>query len=252
MIAAGIDIGSITAETVLVQGDRMLASVILPTGANSRSAAERSLKAALDQANLPREAITRIVATGYGRASFSQADKMVTEITCHARGAFSLTGRGGLLIDMGGQDTKVIRLGPAGEVLDFAMNDKCSAGTGRFLEVILARLQVPMDEVAGHAAGAERAVTVSSTCTVFAESEVISLVAEGAPLDGIVRGLHAALASRVAALARIAPGDAVFLSGGVARNAAMVAALAGALGRRVSVLPDPQLVGALGAALSAQ
>jgi predicted CoA-substrate-specific enzyme activase len=131
------------------------------------------------------------------------------------------------------------------------MNDKCAAGTGRFLEVILGRLQVPLDGVAERAARAARAVPVSSTCTVFAESEVISLVAGDEPLDGIVKGLHAALASRVAALARGAgTADEVLMSGGVALNGAMVAALREALGRPVRVLPDPQLVGALGAALS--
>jgi predicted CoA-substrate-specific enzyme activase len=188
-------------------------------------------------------------ATGYGRKRVG-AGRALTEITCHARGAFALLGRAGLLVDMGGQDTKVIRLGPAGEVLDFAMNDKCAAGTGRFLEVILGRLHVPLDEVAAQAARAVRSVAVSSTCTVFAESEVISLVASGEPLEGIVKGLHVALASRVAALARNADGGEVFMSGGVALNAAMVAALEEALGRPVRVLPEPQLVGALGAALS--
>jgi predicted CoA-substrate-specific enzyme activase len=155
-------------------------------------------------------------------------------------------------VDVGGQDTKVIRVGPAGEVLDFAMNDKCAAGTGRFLEVILGRLHVPLSEVGEHVARAARAVPVSSTCTVFAESEVISLVSSGEPLEGIVKGLHQALASRVAALARVAgAGGDVFMSGGVALNAAMVRALGEALGRPVQVIDEPQLVGAVGAALAA-
>ena len=154
-------------------------------------------------------------------------------------------------MDMGGQDTKVIRIGPAGEVIDFAMNDKCAAGTGRFLEIILGRLRIPYEEVAEQVGRASRAVPVSSTCTVFAESEVISLVAGGEPLEGILKGLHQALASRVATLARGTPGSGeVLMSGGVALNAAMVAALRDALGRPVRVLPDPQLVGAMGAALS--
>jgi predicted CoA-substrate-specific enzyme activase len=178
--------------------------------------------------------------------------RAVTEITCHARGAFARTGRPGVLVDMGGQDTKVIRIGPGGEVLDFAMNDKCAAGTGRFLEVILGRLRVPLEEVAGQAARAAGGVAISSTCTVFAESEVISLVAAGVPVEGIVRGLHQALAARVAALARSLAGGAgeLHMSGGVALNAAMRTALEDALGRPVRVVPDPQLVGALGAALS--
>jgi predicted CoA-substrate-specific enzyme activase len=246
--AIGIDAGSTTCKAVAVDAaGRIVGRRLEPASPRVGEQAARLL------AELRAEAggAPAVAATGYGRKRVAGA-RVLTEITCHARGAAALGAGEGVLVDMGGQDTKVIRIGPAGEVLDFAMNDKCSAGTGRFLEVILARLQVPIEEVAGHAAGAERAVTVSSTCTVFAESEVISLVADGAPLDGIVKGLHAALASRVAGLARIAPGDAVFLSGGVARNDAMVAALAEAFGRRVSVLPDPQLVGALGAALSAR
>ena len=161
-------------------------------------------------------------------------------------------GRAGLLVDMGGQDTKVIRIGAAGDVLDFSMNDKCAAGTGRFLEVILARLQVPFEGLQERVARAPRAVPVSSTCTVFAESEVISLVASDEPLDGIVKGLHLSLASRVASLARVAQDEVeeVMMSGGVALNGAMVAALRDTLRRPVRVLPDPQLVGALGAALS--
>ena len=189
-------------------------------------------------------------ATGYGRKRV-KATRVLTEITCHARGAFAVLARPGVLVDIGGQDTKVVRIGKGGEVLDFAMNEKCAAGTGRFLEVILGRLQVPFSEVPGMIARAKRPVTVSSTCTVFAESEVISLVAQGEPLEGIVSGLVQSLASRVASLAGALPsGVEVFMSGGVALNPAMVGALATALGRPIEVLPDPQLVGALGAALS--
>lgn len=188
-------------------------------------------------------------ATGYGRKRVA-AGLQLTEITCHARGAFAQARRGGLLVDMGGQDTKVIRVGGKGEVLDFGMNDKCAAGTGRFLEVILQRLGLGYSEAAEQAARADRAVPISSTCTVFAESEVISLVASGEPLEGIVKGIHAALAARVAALARTRVADEVWMSGGVALNAAMVKALAEALGRPLRVLADPQFVGAVGAALS--
>ncbi|HEY6909156.1 MAG TPA: acyl-CoA dehydratase activase [Myxococcales bacterium] len=188
-------------------------------------------------------------ATGYGRKRVA-AGLQLTEITCHARGAFAQARRAGLLVDMGGQDTKVIRVGKGGEVLDFAMNDKCAAGTGRFLEIILQRLGLSYAQAAEHASRASRPVSISSTCTVFADSEVISLVAAGEPLEGIVKGLHAALAARVAALARTRLADEVWMSGGVALNAAMVAALAEALGRPVRVLEEPQFVGALGAALA--
>jgi predicted CoA-substrate-specific enzyme activase len=245
--AIGVDVGSTSCKAVLVDAaGRILARRLESTHPRVEEQTGR-LVASL-QAEAGRE--VPVGATGYGRKRVVAA-RVLTEITCHARGAHALGGGGGLLVDMGGQDTKVIAIGPAGDVTDFSMNDKCAAGTGRFLEVILGRLHVPLEEVADWAARAESAVAVSSTCTVFAESEVISLVAEGRPAEGIVRGLHQALASRVASLARGRPGTgAVLLSGGVALNAAMVAALGEALGRPVRVLPEPQLVGALGAALS--
>ena len=245
--AIGVDVGSTTCKAVAIDADgRILARAVEPLDPRIEPQVER-LVAAVGGGAGPE---VPLGATGYGRKRV-KAGRAVTEITCHARGAYARTGRPGVLVDMGGQDTKVIRVGAAGEVLDFAMNDKCAAGTGRFLEVILGRLRVPFDEVGALAGGAAKAVTVSSTCTVFAESEVISLVAGGAPPDGIVKGLHQALASRVAALARAVASGApeVFLSGGVALNAAMGAALRDALARPVRVVPEPQLVGALGAAL---
>ena len=244
--ALGVDVGSTTCKAVALDAaGHVVAWRVEQVDPRIEPQVERMLE------ELRREAgpAPAVGATGYGRKRV-RAGRVLTEITCHARGAFARTGSPGLLVDMGGQDTKVIRVGPGGEVLDFAMNDKCAAGTGRFLEVVLGRLQVPLHAVAEHAARAARAVPVSSTCTVFAESEVISLVAEGAPLDGIVKGLHQALAARIAALARgmLGAGE-TFASGGLALNGAMVRALAEALGRPVRVVPDPQLVGAIGAAL---
>ena len=247
VVAIGVDAGSTTCKAVAVDArGHVVASRVEPADPRIEEQVERIV------VELRRDAGRDVPlgATGYGRKRV-RAGRALTEITCHARGAFSRTRRAGVLVDIGGQDTKVIRVGPAGEVLDFAMNDKCAAGTGRFLEVILARLHVPLADVADHVARAARPVAVSSTCTVFAESEVISLVAHGEPLDGIVKGLHQALANRVAALARgPAAGGELFMSGGVALNAGMVGALQGALGRTVQVVPDPQLVGAIGAALS--
>ncbi len=244
--ALGIDAGSTTFKAVAIdrQG-RVVAGRVEPATPHVEAQVGRMVaELRHGDASLP------LGATGYGRKRV-QGGRALTEITCHARGAFARTGAPGILVDVGGQDTKVIRIGPGGQVLDFSMNDKCAAGTGRFLEVILGRLHVPLEEVSEHVARAARAVPVSSTCTVFAESEVISLVAQGEPLEGIVKGLHQALASRVASLARVtgASGD-VFMSGGVALNDAMRGALQDALGRPVRVVPDPQLVGALGAALS--
>ncbi len=245
--AIGVDVGSTAVKVVAVDAaGALLARRLEPTDPRI----DRQVGRLLAEVRAEVGSDLPLAATGYGRKRVPGA-RVFTEITCHARGAFARARRPALLVDMGGQDTKVIRLGPGGEVVDFAMNDRCAAGTGRFLEVILGRLQVPLEGLAERVARTSRAVPISNTCTVFAESEVISLVAAGEPLDGIVKGLHAALASRVAALARPREGDEVLMSGGVALNGAMVAALAEALGRPVQVLPEPQLVGALGAALSA-
>ena len=246
-MAIGVDAGSTTCKLVAIDAKgSIVARRVEPASPRVDQQAARLLEELRAEVG----DVSAVGATGYGRKRVA-AGVQLTEITCHARGAFALERRPGILVDMGGQDTKVIRVGPKGEVLDFSMNDKCAAGTGRFLEVMLHRLQLTFPEAAEHAARAARAVPVSSTCTVFAESEVISLVANGEPLEGIVKGLHAALASRVGALARAAGTDEVFMSGGVALNAAMVAALGEALGRGVRVLAEPQLVGALGAALAA-
>ncbi len=246
--AIGVDAGSTTWKAVITGADGgILAHLVEPTEPRIEEQTQRSLKKLREKIGAPETLL--VGATGYGRKRVAAA-RSLTEITCHAKGAFLLTGRPGLLIDMGGQDTKIIRIGKSGEVLDFAMNDKCAAGTGRFLEVILGRLQVPLEDVEAKTAKAEKAVPISSTCTVFAESEVISLVSQGAPLEGIVKGLHHSLSQRVAALAGNGPADLdVFMSGGVALNPSMVAALSETIGRPVAVLPQPQLVGALGAAL---
>ncbi|MBI4953306.1 MAG: 2-hydroxyglutaryl-CoA dehydratase [Myxococcales bacterium] len=246
-VAIGVDVGSTTCKGVAIDADgAIVAHRVEPTHPRIEEQTTRvvaALEQELGTSGLP------VGSTGYGRKRVARA-RALTEITCHARGAYKLVGTAGVLVDMGGQDTKVIRIGKGGDVADFAMNDKCAAGTGRFLEVILGRLQVRFEDVAALVKSATRAVPVSSTCTVFAESEVISLVAQGEPLEGIVRGLHQSLASRVAALAGRELDGEVLMSGGVALNAAMVDALASALRRPVRVLPTPQLVGAIGAALS--
>ena len=251
--AIGIDIGSTTWKAVAIDHEGGIrASRIEPTDPLIDRQTERLL-AELKAASGADDAVP-IVVTGYGRKRVQHlTNRVLTEITCHARGAFFHTNKPGVLIDIGGQDTKVIHLGPQGDVLDFAMNDKCAAGTGRFLEVILGRLHVPFDQIQNRLDDAQKAITISSTCTVFAESEVVSLVAQGERVGDIVSGLHYSLASRVAALAgRLAADVDIFMSGGVSQNAAMVRALGDRLGHPVSVLPEPQLIGALGAALSAR
>jgi predicted CoA-substrate-specific enzyme activase len=248
-VAIGIDVGSTSLKAVAVDATgAVVARLIEPTHPRIEEHTRRAVEAL--RAQLGTSEPLPIGATGYGRKR-AAADKVLTEITCHALGAFHALREPGVLIDIGGQDSKVIRIGGGGTVLDFSMNDKCAAGTGRFLEVILGRLHIPLAEVAETAERATRAITISSTCTVFAESEVVSLVAQGEPLEAILAGLHVALASRVAALAgRLAQGQPLYLSGGVALNRAMVHALGKALGREPKVIPEPQLVGALGAALA--
>jgi len=248
-VAIGVDAGSTTWKGVVIDSaGEILGSVVVAAEPLVEQQTNREVAKLREATQTPGD--TPVGATGYGRKRVG-ADRAITEITCHARGAFHRTGRAGVLVDMGGQDSKVIRIGPDGMVADFAMNDKCAAGTGRFLEVLLGRLKVAWDQVPGLVDSAESAVSVSSTCTVFAESEVISLMAEGEPVEGILKGVHQSLASRVAALAGTIPtGTAVFMSGGVALGQVMVDAMSAALGREVTVLPEPQLVGALGAALS--
>jgi predicted CoA-substrate-specific enzyme activase len=249
-VAIGVDVGSTTCKAVVVDAQgAILHHRVEPT----HPRIEQQTGRILDELRLAAGGDLPVGATGYGRKRVTASTRTLTEITCHARGAFSYVKEPAVLIDMGGQDTKVVRIGANGDVADFAMNDKCAAGTGRFLEVILGRLHVPFAEVPEHVARAKKSVPVSSTCTVFAESEVISLVAQGEELEGILRGLHESLAKRVSALAgSLPPGAKVVMSGGVALDGAMVDALSTALKRPVTVLPQPQLVGALGAALSAR
>ncbi len=247
-LAFGIDLGSTTTKLVAVDLHgapvHHLVQRTTPTMSQQAEALVSDARRQLDAPSAP------LVATGYGRHLVKGAVRQVTEITCHARGVFRSSGQACTLIDIGGQDTKVIDIGRAGKVLSFAMNDKCAAGTGRFLEVAADRLQVELDDFGPLALGAEREEALSSTCVVFAESEMISLLARGVPLAPIVRGLHRSLVRRVAALARgsgLRP--PVLLSGGVARNPAVRALLGEELGQPVVVPPLPQLAGAWGAAL---
>jgi (R)-2-hydroxyacyl-CoA dehydratese activating ATPase len=251
---AGIDVGSISTEAVLLDEKGEIAGYsIVDTGANSTQAAEQALEKALGQAGLHRSGLKNLVATGYGRISVPFADKRLTEISCHALGAYMLFPDTGMVIDIGGQDSKVIKVGPKGKVVDFAMNDKCAAGTGRFLEVMAAKLQVPLNEMGDLSIRAEREVPISSVCTVFAESEVVSLVATNHPKEEILRGLHRAIVNRVWSMVMsLGIQLEVTMSGGVAKNRGVVAFMEEKLGRPIHVYQEPQIVGALGAALHAK
>lgn len=253
MPVAGIDVGSLTAEVVVFDKGKVLNSVILPTGANSRGAAEKAMEKALHGSGLEKSDLEYVVATGYGRVSIDFASKRITEITCHGRGAYFLDPSVRTVIDIGGQDSKVILMGDNGRVLDFAMNDKCAAGTGRFLEVMAQALEVELENLAELSNQAKETVSISSMCTVFAESEVVSLIARGLPREDIARGLHQAIADRTAGLVRrVGLEEKVMITGGVAKNAAVVKALNEKLNINLLVPEEPQIVGALGAALLAQ
>ncbi len=253
MYPVGLDIGSTSAEAVILDGDRILASSILDTGYNARRAGELALEQALRSAGLARVQAGPIVATGYGRISVDFAARQVTEISCYARGMAHLFPAVRTVIDIGGQDSKVIAVGKNGKAVDFAMNDKCAAGTGRFLEVTARALQLDITDLGEIAARSTRYVTISNTCTVFAESEVITLVAEGVDRADIVAGLHAAIARRVCAMVnRVGVNPAIAFAGGVAKNTGVTRALERVLDLPLVVPPEPQIVGALGAALYAR
>jgi (R)-2-hydroxyacyl-CoA dehydratese activating ATPase len=253
MYAVGLDIGSTSAEAVILSGDRLVASSIVDTGYNSRRAAELALARAMEAGGLTRAEIGPIVATGYGRIAIDFATRQVTEISCYARGMAHLFPEVRTVVDIGGQDSKVIAVGKNGRALDFAMNDKCAAGTGRFLEVTARALQLDICDLGEISAHATRNIPISSTCTVFAESEVITLVAEGAERADIVAGLHHAIARRVGAMVnRVGANPAFAFAGGVAKNAGVQRALEEALGVTLRIPPEPQIVGALGAALIAR
>ena len=251
ILALGIDVGSTTAKMVGVdESGQMIWHLLELAEPRIVDQVGRFLECARQEIG----ALDGVpmVATGYGRRLFPQATRQVTEITCHARGIYQEFKHGGTLVDIGGQDSKVIGISPEGKVLDFAMNDKCAAGTGRFLENMSNRLQVPLDCLGEQALSTSEEASISSTCTVFAESEVISLIAQGIPLTSILRGLHRSLIKRIVAMIRsVGLVPPLLLSGGVAQNPAIRYLLEQETGEKVILPRHPQLVGAHGAALIA-
>ncbi len=244
----GIDIGSTaTKVAVMDEGGNLVRTFVCPTGFSSVDAAARA-RETLEDSGFTLDGCA-VVATGYGRVAVPYAGKVVTEITCHGRGAAHLFGRDGVVVDVGGQDTKVIAL-KDGAVKKFVMNDKCSAGTGRFLEIMADRLAVSQAELADLAREGQPTV-ISNMCTVFAESEVISLVGRGEPRENIANGVIESVVGRVATLAMQSPGEEYFLTGGLCDNSYVVGRLAARLGKPVDTRPEARYAGAIGAALCA-
>ncbi len=248
----GVDIGSLAVKVVLLDSEEhVLGRGVVPAGYGGQEAAAALVARVLQEARA-QDTVARTVVTGYGRSLFHAADEEMSEISCHARGAFHLCPEVRTVIDIGGQDSKAIRLDDRGRVVDFAMNDKCAAGTGRFLEVMAATMGLPVDEFGRLALESQHPVSISSTCTVFAESEAISHMARGAARQDVAAGLHRAIANRVLGLAtHVGVVGPVLLTGGVALNAGLVAAFTELCSCHVTAPPDPQVVGALGAALFA-
>jgi len=252
MRTAGIDIGSITAKAAIVEDGGILGTKIIFTGYNAEAAGVKVYEDLLSESGLNTSSIAKIVSTGYGRNSVKFADKTFTEIMAHAAGAYLLNPKIRTIIDIGGQDSKAIALDEKGKVRNFVMNDKCAAGTGRFLEVMARALEVNLDEFGAMSLQSKLPSKISSLCTVFAESEVISLIARGEKRPDIIAGIHESIAARVSSmLARVGVAEPVMITGGVARNAGVVDALERKLGVKIAVSSYAQVNGAIGAAVLA-
>ncbi len=251
--AAGVDVGSTQTKAVVVNEAReIVGRALTDTGANVIRAAEEAFQVALRDGDLREEEVEYVVGTGYGRYKVTFGNTQVTEISCHGRGAVHMFPRTQTVVDMGGQDTKAIRVKSTGEIIDFCMNDKCAAGTGRFLGAASSALDIPLDQLGPTAQRGLRPVKISTTCTVFAESEVLSWLGKGKKIEDILLGVHQSIAARsVSLLRRVGIENEVTFTGGVARNVAMIDALNERLGLRVNVSDDSHFMGALGAALFA-
>ena len=246
---AGIDVGS-TMTKALILNEGIIASIIGPTGPEQRRLANKVMEEALKRADLSFQAITYIVSTGYGRINVPFADKQFTEITCHAKGIASLFPKAKTIIDIGGQDIKAIKIDVTGRTTDFVMNDKCAAGSGRFIEVIADTLGVPLDKVGDLSLQSENPAKISNICTIWAQQEVAASLAEGIPISDLLAGVHKSLADRISRMVnRLKVEEAVIVTGGGGKNKGLLKALSEQLGHEIHVPEEPLITGALGAAL---
>lgn len=253
MYVMGIDSGSTSTNAVIMDKNRkIVASSVVRTGAKSGESAQRILKEVLEKAGCTREDIAWIVSTGYGRVSIPFADENVTEISCHGRGAHYFNPAVRTILDIGGQDSKAIKLNEAGEVSDFVMNDKCAAGTGRFLEMIARSLEIDVDELGPIALQSTEEIEITSMCSVFAESEVISLIANNKEKSDIANGICRAIANKAfSLLKRVGMEEEFMMTGGVAKNPGVVKAVEDKIHAKLYICEEPEIVGATGAALYA-
>lgn len=261
MYTCGIDVGSVSTEAVILSRDnadpgtrgKIAAYIIIPTGASSKEAALKAFEEACLKASVSKEDVSSIVATGYGRINIPFANKNITEISCHARGVLNYFSSIRTVIDIGGQDSKIIKLDASGNPTDFLMNDKCAAGTGRFMEVMARALEIKLENFGDIFMRTDEKVDISSTCTVFAESEVVSLIGQGIDKNKIIKGLVYSIVNKIISMVeRIGLEEPVCMTGGVAKNLAVVKALEEKLGIKINIPEEPEITGALGAAYLAR
>ncbi len=251
--AAGVDVGSTQTKAAIInEAGEIVGRALIDTGANVVRAAENAYMQALEGAGLEEREVEYVIGTGYGRYRVTFGNTQVTEISCHARGAVHMFPGTRTVLDMGGQDTKAIQVSVDGEIVDFCMNDKCAAGTGRFLGAASSALEIPLPNLGPTALEAQRPVRISTTCTVFAESEVLSWLGKGKKIEDILMGVHQSIAKRsIGLMRRVGIEDEITFTGGVAKNTGMIYSLEENLGHKLNVSEDSHYMGALGAALFA-
>jgi predicted CoA-substrate-specific enzyme activase len=250
---AGVDVGSTQTKAVIINEQlEIVQRALIDTGANVSLAAQTAFRQAAEAAHLGEDEIDYVVGTGYGRYKVTFGNKQITEISCHGRGAVHMFPSTRTVLDMGGQDSKAIRVSDKGEIVDFCMNDKCAAGTGRFLGAAAVALRIPLDDLGQTALAGSKPVRISTTCTVFAESEILSWLGKGKKVEDILWGVHQSIAARsIGLLRRVGIEEEITFTGGVAKNIGMIKALEDAVQKKVNVGEDSHFMGALGAALFA-
>ncbi len=253
MLVAGVDVGSTLTKVIIIdKNKKIMGRGLTTTGAHIVNAAHKGLNLACNDANIKEEDLRFVVGTGYGRFKIPFGDKQITEISCHAKGAWFLFQKTKIVIDIGGQDTKAIKIDNEGSVIDFSMNDKCAAGTGRFLEVCAQVLNLKLEEIGSVSLKSKDPVKLSNVCTVFVESEITSHLAKGRKTEDILRGVHLAIAARTIGLVRrVGIDPEITFTGGVSRNVGMVKSIEEKIGIPLNISADNIFIGAIGASLFA-